>query len=599
MDDANAKLPDTKKRPNDEKVSFRPSDRPPKQKPIDTKHLDMINPMTGCVLTYSEMLERVPQLSATGAHVKQASSSSNQQQQKGGLKNPTEEKKSAAVPSSSSSLIPLPNAKVGSLEIYARFPKHYDLLMSRHDCSQLGDVLEEVVMRLNDRAKDADRGEGGKRETFGNGLSLLDLGCGTGRISRLMYERFGHVKSVGERLVGARSLREEEEGAEKGDGSFVSTGHRPLLSHIVGYDKYGPMLRVFDEQLERDVMLATDGSAHDGTQRRCRKMLRIETPTMASQQKALATLQEGDASDHHLRGDTLPPLFVCLRPASYEALRVPIAAGAEETEGRKDSSEHTTERSEPAAKIAATPAPLEHILLPDTGKRAVGDIAAVNNGVDAPSLSPFPHISASLCVMAWSLSYVMRAQWGVDQWHSSVDTLLENILIGTMGLVRGAGNGEDAINTLEAQGKDGTLLSPQQPPRAAIVVVETLGTNTDTPTRRNAVSEYLMARWGFVNARQSQGQAEASSDAALPPSPAATPFIRTDYVFESKEEGVKLCNFFFASNNASEGLTADDVGGQRGTAGEGAKGEEETGEKKESVRYRLRECTGVWVKYIY
>lgn len=63
----------------------------------------------------------------------------------------------------------IPPNKVGTLELYKRFPQEYDLLMAKHDCSILSSVVGELLS------------EQGRRHGC-EGLRIADLGCGTGRL---------------------------------------------------------------------------------------------------------------------------------------------------------------------------------------------------------------------------------------------------------------------------------------------------------------------------------------------------------------------------------------------------------------------------------
>ena len=577
-------------------------------KEADTKHKDMAD-ASGRILGYAEMLRLCPRLSATGAHVRggggagDGSGMSKKAQKKaaklqakavaaeGGcdtiaeIATPAPESVAAAAAVSEAPSFapspPLPSTKVGSLEIYARFPRHYDYLMSRHDCEALGDVLEGIVGRLRGFASEG--AEGGKAEEGDEGrpFGLLDLGCGTGRISRLMLRRFGFGVGVGgaAAAIGGRAAKRGrgEDSSDTIDADNAPTTSntsscgltkRPLLTHIVGYDKYGPMLRVFDDMLAGDVgeggaMVREDeeaGGNVGGPLRR--RFVRVDVPTAEAQAAAEAEAEASAAAAEVSPAASTEPavsLYVCLRPASYEALRAPIPFAV-----AGDAATSSTAGTSPVAAA-------EHILFPQSSSSSLTPQARVCSA----------HWPVSVAVMAWSLSYVMRAQWGVDTWHASVDALLGNLLRGAFGVAE-----EDAVPTSIVGAAVGNTNECRRP-RGAIVVVETLGNNTDVPTRRNVVSEYLMAKWGFVNAlaaaeEAAAPQAAVAAPSSLSPSTTTVPFIRTDYVFKSREEGERLCNFFFASGATAGGL-AEEAGDSNGG----------------SPQYRLKECTGVWVKYVW
>lgn len=109
-----------------------------------------------------------------------------------------------------------------------------------------------------------------------------------------------------------------------------------------------------------------------------------------------------------------------------------------------------------------------------------------------------PHPKLDLVVCGWSLSYVMRAQWGGEKWHQAVKETVDEML--------------------QVLSDDGVL-----------VIVETLGNGCEEPTRRNTMLEYLEGILGFERE-----------------------WIRTDYLFSDSAEGYALCRFFFASGVAEE-----------------------------------------------
>jgi SAM-dependent methyltransferase len=70
----------------------------------------------------------------------------------------------------------IPSNKVGTLELYKRFPQEYDLLMGKHDCSYLSGVLGDLLSAAQPHG-----GGSGNVTTPPAGLRVADLGCGTGR----------------------------------------------------------------------------------------------------------------------------------------------------------------------------------------------------------------------------------------------------------------------------------------------------------------------------------------------------------------------------------------------------------------------------------
>jgi hypothetical protein len=124
----------------------------------------------------------------------------------------------------------------------------------------------------------------------------------------------------------------------------------------------------------------------------------------------------------------------------------------------------------------------------------------------------------------------MTAEWGVDRWHSSVRRVCA---------------------ALEA------MLDPRT--GGTVVVVETLGSFTSTPTRKNAFHAFLESEMGFARL----GPLTDSDGAA---------YLRTDYNFPDMETGARMVRFFFGPAQEAKYRAA-------GTA-------------------VMEECTGVWVKRV-
>lgn len=146
------------------------------------------------------------------------------------------------------------------------------------------------------------------------------------------------------------------------------------------------------------------------------------------------------------------------------------------------------------------------------------------------SAAPAPVIRAALpsngsidiAVAAWALSSVVNAQWGGNKWHDAVDATLRAM-----------------YNCC----KEGSA-SP-----SFVVIVETLGTMSEEPTRKNTLHAYLVERHAFE-----------------------FQWVRTDYLFPTLSDGERLCRFFFGDGVA---------------AAYAAKGDAP-----------LAECTGIWTKRI-
>lgn len=130
----------------------------------------------------------------------------------------------------------------------------------------------------------------------------------------------------------------------------------------------------------------------------------------------------------------------------------------------------------------------------------------------------FAGARCSSIICAWSLNYVQLAQWGGGRWHGEMDRTLRAM-----------------VSSLDTTAGD-----------AALIVIETLGNGTEVPNRGSTYTAFLEERWGM--------HAE---------------WLRTDYKFESVDEGRRLCTFFFGAQIA-------EAYASRGSA-------------------TLPECTGIWV----
>jgi SAM-dependent methyltransferase len=114
----------------------------------------------------------------------------------------------------------VPQNKVGTLEMYKRFPQEYDLLMATHDCSQLNAVFGNLLAEVYRRHCGPDTDTNNLPNTRCSiGLRIADLGCGTGRLL-------------------CAALTE------------ASTRNIPI-SLLVGYDKEAAMLRVALANMQR------------------------------------------------------------------------------------------------------------------------------------------------------------------------------------------------------------------------------------------------------------------------------------------------------------------------------------------------------------
>lgn len=272
----------------------------------------------------------------------------------------------------------VPQNKVGTLELYKRFPSEYDVLMGYHDCT----LLEQCVLRHIGKVQASIDSR--------MGLRIADLGCGTGRILNML------LRSAFSRLD-----------VEQHGGSSDAL----RLDLLCGYDKEAEMLKV---------------AAHNIT----------------SMTKNVVAKEGLCASEDYIR-------FV------DTAAAVPLDDGSNQR----------------SVRVCLRPFHFDHVLR-------------------GALLPPHPSLHAVVC--AWSLSYVMRAQWGGDLWHDALKATVQRM-----------------IDSVENGG--------------VVILIETLGNGCEAPSRRNTMLDYLEQQFGFVRE-----------------------WVRTDYTFPSVEEGAALCKFFFA-----------------------------------------------------
>ncbi|ESL07644.1 hypothetical protein TRSC58_04663 [Trypanosoma rangeli SC58] len=315
--------------------------------------------------------------------------------------------------------VDVPPFKVGTMEMYRRFPKQYDLLMRRHDCRAVQEYLDSLVSSLQQPPPASDDEE--KRVAAVDakrGVRVADFGCGTGRIASMLCRH-------------------------------------PAVSAVYCYDSETPMLRECLTNVVRSVAET-----------------RRETCGVCICPRATARI-EGNDEDANVNTLDTSAAAVCVG-----------STGA-------------TAQSPGAVLLCARPV-------------SFGD-------VQSGFLSTHP--SCHLVVCAWSLSYVMRAQWGGDRWHAAVDATLAAL-----------------IGLLDTSGA------------AALVIIETLGTDSIEPRRNNTLPQRLEAEYGFEQR-----------------------WVRTDYKFRDTAEAVALTRFFFGESMARR--------------------------MAEEERTVLPECTGIWTRW--
>ncbi|CCW62529.1 unnamed protein product [Phytomonas sp. EM1] len=354
----------------------------------------------------------------------------------------------------------VPSYKVGTLEMYKRFPHAYDVFMLRHDCSAIHSYLIDTVLdRIVNSAssKEAFHSPQPQPEMHpitagvsfpqlsplpssppptlsapGFALRAADFGCGTGRIAAMLV-------------------------------------HHPALRCLFTYDQEPAMLR------------------------RC----------------LLNTVRTAAACGHHDEVHLLPTARldteerVVLTPADRDRKH----DGERELEGGAAGG-----RRGRVLRLVSRPCPFQ----------AVQDGFLSHNGA-GPGLGQ-GHTPCHLIVCAWALSYLVRREWTGGSWCAAVDAVVG-----------------EWIRLLDPTDAD-----------AAVVIIETLGNGATTPTRHSVLGEHLEAKFGFQRR-----------------------WVRTDYTFETMEEAVHMCRFFFGGDRMKDQLEVleDDNG---------------------CGKVLLKECTGIW-----
>ncbi|EAN79521.1 hypothetical protein, conserved [Trypanosoma brucei brucei TREU927] len=330
----------------------------------------------------------------------------------------------------------IPNFKVGSLEIYRRFPLVYDYLMQHHDCSAIEMYLHEVLTVLQEKTlPTVTAGTLNVMDGFENGqksksvtIAVADFGCGTGRISCMLSRHSA---------VGALYCYDSE---------AAMLG--PCIDNVVR--------SIAKSRLDvRDICIIPHGDCSLPTKR----------------DECLYIGEESNGSEAATDAPRITTMKLCVRPYSFQNVQQ----------------------------------------------------GALKN-----------HARCRLIVCAWSLSYVMRAHWGADRWHTVVDETINSLLQ----LL------ETTAVSLANEGNEVTEDSGS----SALIIIETLGTNTTEPRRHNTLLERLETHHGFQRR-----------------------WVRTDYNFREPTEAVQLTRFFFGETLAQR--------------------------LSESGSTTLPECTGIWTRW--
>ncbi|CCW66037.1 unnamed protein product [Phytomonas sp. Hart1] len=137
---------------------------------------------------------------------------------------------------------------------------------------------------------------------------------------------------------------------------------------------------------------------------------------------------------------------------------------------------------------------------------------------------PRPHVRCHVVVCAWALSYLVRKEWGRGVWRAAVDAVIGEFI--------------QLLDTSRSE--------------AAVVIIETLGNGSETPTRHTVLGDHLESKFGFERS-----------------------WVRTDYIFGNMEEAMHLCRFFFGGDRMKDKFEVVEDDNRPG-------------------KVVLKECTGIW-----
>lgn len=319
----------------------------------------------------------------------------------------------------------IPPFKVGTLEMYRRFPQAYDLLMQHHNCDAVqSTLLHDIMGRVEQTASFAVSADVPKQGEITPWMRVADFGCGTGRIETMVVQ------------------------------------HRAVQA-IYAYDGEAAMLK---QCLLNTVRSAAQSKHYQGV-----SLCPAATTTAAS--TASSSLHCSTAC-----------IELCMD---------------DDDRGAGTGSDGRTQKAAwsntglPTLQLCVRPVPFQ----------------AVQDGF----LTATHHPRCSLMVCAWSLSYVMRMQWGEERWHAAVDAVVQGM-----------------IDHLDTSTSD-----------AAVVILETLGNGSAEPTRQNTYTQRLEDHFGFERT-----------------------WVRTDYEFATRAAAERMVRFFFGEKMLAK-LTMDDDGGER------------------------------------
>jgi SAM-dependent methyltransferase len=100
----------------------------------------------------------------------------------------------------SKELAVVPTHKVGRHLVYDQYPEAYDVLMSRHDCTSVETALRAIAAELANGHRGSDAAH--------LGLRVADLGCGTGRLARMVLPVTSNLFATDAAVAMLRRFRE-------------------------------------------------------------------------------------------------------------------------------------------------------------------------------------------------------------------------------------------------------------------------------------------------------------------------------------------------------------------------------------------------------
>ncbi len=343
-------------------------------------------------------------------------------------------KASGAAAAATSQQQVVPPHKVGRSVMYDQFVGGYDAIMKKHDCSAIQRVLAERLSLLFTKSS--------APAVF----RVADLGCGTGRGSKLLLDAFC--------LLPAQQRQQQQQ----------------RQFQICGVDKSSAMVQKFVSELSAKL-----------------------------------------TSQHGVTELALFPV----RSAPWSSSSASASASAVSLSLSSSSS------------VWGAVASLEDFCVATEGSGAASVVTP---------FEPSPVVDVVIC--AWALSHVASAQWGGDRWHANVRRVV-------------------AVMEGSIDPRTGGL----------VVVIETLGTDTETPTRHSSLHDFLV------------GTGEAGVGFETPV------VVRTDYVFDSLEDGERCVRFFFGDEMRLK------------FAARVAAAQQDPSSSSTSA-FRLPECTGIWIKKV-